>query len=220
MTWNEAIFFFSPTTPSRFLSNTFFPSQQTHQSVHTGSRPYACPHPGCTKTFSVASNMRRHLRKHGQASELEQTSSSEPAPELELDQDELNHPHSREPDSGSLGSSEGSGFGSGEGEVDADEEYDALGRVTQTPTLYTHAPTSTLSSDTTVTSAQVPAPSPFPRPPTSQAYFEWMPSPAGHIYDNSRATLGAGSGVSSESAPDARPSGGTQTRPRRTSPTP
>lgn len=39
-------------------------SLQTHLSVHTGSRPYECLHPTCTKVFSVASNMRRHFRKH------------------------------------------------------------------------------------------------------------------------------------------------------------
>ncbi|GJJ14095.1 hypothetical protein Clacol_008352 [Clathrus columnatus] len=39
-------------------------SLQTHLSVHTGSRPFECLHPSCTKVFSVASNMRRHFRKH------------------------------------------------------------------------------------------------------------------------------------------------------------
>ncbi|KAF8491767.1 hypothetical protein JB92DRAFT_2587023, partial [Gautieria morchelliformis] len=39
-------------------------SLKTHQSVHNGARPFACPHAGCPKTFSVASNMRRHHRRH------------------------------------------------------------------------------------------------------------------------------------------------------------
>ncbi|KAF8531387.1 hypothetical protein JB92DRAFT_3138902 [Gautieria morchelliformis] len=38
---------------------------ETHSSRHSGNKPYACPIPGCDKTFSVRSNMTRHLRnKH------------------------------------------------------------------------------------------------------------------------------------------------------------
>lgn len=39
-------------------------SLRTHQSVHTGWRPFKCLHPDCDKMFTVASNMRRHARKH------------------------------------------------------------------------------------------------------------------------------------------------------------
>ncbi|KAF8531608.1 hypothetical protein JB92DRAFT_3104771 [Gautieria morchelliformis] len=38
---------------------------ETHSSRHSGNKPYPCPTPGCDKTFSVRSNMTRHLRsKH------------------------------------------------------------------------------------------------------------------------------------------------------------
>ncbi|KAJ7174791.1 hypothetical protein C8R46DRAFT_891860, partial [Mycena filopes] len=39
-------------------------SLKIHANIHTGDTPYSCPHPGCGRAFNVASNMRRHFRKH------------------------------------------------------------------------------------------------------------------------------------------------------------
>ncbi|KAF5361255.1 hypothetical protein D9758_010300 [Tetrapyrgos nigripes] len=33
-----------------------------HITTHTGEKPYTCPEPGCHRSFSVRSNMRRHVR--------------------------------------------------------------------------------------------------------------------------------------------------------------
>lgn len=39
-------------------------SLQIHTYSHTGERPFECPEIGCSRKFSVQSNMRRHLRVH------------------------------------------------------------------------------------------------------------------------------------------------------------
>ncbi|THU87381.1 hypothetical protein K435DRAFT_762641 [Dendrothele bispora CBS 962.96] len=33
-----------------------------HLTTHTGEKPFTCPEPGCHRSFSVRSNMRRHVR--------------------------------------------------------------------------------------------------------------------------------------------------------------
>ncbi|KAI8813729.1 hypothetical protein BJ742DRAFT_653547, partial [Cladochytrium replicatum] len=37
-------------------------SLTTHTYTHTGERPFGCTIPGCGRSFSVLSNLRRHLR--------------------------------------------------------------------------------------------------------------------------------------------------------------
>ncbi|KAF1807698.1 hypothetical protein V8B55DRAFT_1468060 [Mucor lusitanicus] len=39
-------------------------SLRIHTYSHTGERPFECPEAGCSRKFSVQSNMRRHLRVH------------------------------------------------------------------------------------------------------------------------------------------------------------
>lgn len=39
-------------------------SLRIHVYSHTGERPFECPERGCSRKFSVQSNMRRHLRVH------------------------------------------------------------------------------------------------------------------------------------------------------------
>lgn len=39
-------------------------SLRIHTYSHTGERPFECPEEGCSRKFSVQSNMRRHLRVH------------------------------------------------------------------------------------------------------------------------------------------------------------
>ncbi|RKO92874.1 hypothetical protein BDK51DRAFT_14466, partial [Blyttiomyces helicus] len=35
---------------------------RTHSNSHTGDRPYRCPIDGCSWSFTVRSNLTRHLR--------------------------------------------------------------------------------------------------------------------------------------------------------------
>ncbi|ENH64979.1 C2H2 finger domain transcription factor mtfA [Fusarium oxysporum f. sp. cubense] len=37
-------------------------SLETHRRSHTGEKPFKCPHHGCSRTFGVRSNMKRHER--------------------------------------------------------------------------------------------------------------------------------------------------------------
>lgn len=39
-------------------------SLRIHTYSHTGEKPFVCTEPGCSRKFSVQSNMRRHLRVH------------------------------------------------------------------------------------------------------------------------------------------------------------
>ncbi|KAH7099285.1 hypothetical protein BKA62DRAFT_772670 [Auriculariales sp. MPI-PUGE-AT-0066] len=39
---------------------------RTHLNSHTGDRPYTCTVPGCGRTFTVLSNMYRHMKTHDQ----------------------------------------------------------------------------------------------------------------------------------------------------------
>ena len=41
-------------------------SLRIHTFSHTGEKPFVCPEPGCTKRFSVRSNMRRHMKVHSE----------------------------------------------------------------------------------------------------------------------------------------------------------
>ncbi|KAF8636907.1 hypothetical protein AX17_003158 [Amanita inopinata Kibby_2008] len=38
---------------------------RTHMNTHNNVKPYPCTFPGCTRTFAVRSNAKRHLRTHG-----------------------------------------------------------------------------------------------------------------------------------------------------------
>lgn len=39
-------------------------SLRTHTYSHTGEKPYICFYPNCNRSFSVQSNMRRHMKIH------------------------------------------------------------------------------------------------------------------------------------------------------------
>lgn len=45
-------------------------SLKIHHNTHTGQKPFACVFPGCGRSFSVMSNMRRHARTHGDSAVL------------------------------------------------------------------------------------------------------------------------------------------------------
>ncbi|KAF8965049.1 hypothetical protein BDZ97DRAFT_811131 [Flammula alnicola] len=38
---------------------------KTHMNIHSNEKPYPCGFPGCSRTFGVRSNAKRHLRTHG-----------------------------------------------------------------------------------------------------------------------------------------------------------
>ncbi|KAF9476312.1 hypothetical protein BDN70DRAFT_882630 [Pholiota conissans] len=38
---------------------------RTHMNMHTKEKPFSCNYPGCTRSFSVVSNAKRHMRTHG-----------------------------------------------------------------------------------------------------------------------------------------------------------
>ncbi|KAF9522872.1 hypothetical protein CPB83DRAFT_776373, partial [Crepidotus variabilis] len=38
---------------------------RTHMNMHTKEKPFPCTYPGCSRTFSVVSNAKRHMRTHG-----------------------------------------------------------------------------------------------------------------------------------------------------------
>lgn len=46
---------------------------RTHMNSHNNVRPYPCTYPGCTKTFGVRSNAKRHLRTHGTFPQADET---------------------------------------------------------------------------------------------------------------------------------------------------
>ncbi|KAK7450650.1 hypothetical protein VKT23_012961 [Stygiomarasmius scandens] len=46
-----------------------------HLTTHTGEKPFTCPEPGCHRSFSVRSNMRRHVRIVHQSPESSRTNS-------------------------------------------------------------------------------------------------------------------------------------------------
>ncbi|OZJ02696.1 hypothetical protein BZG36_04599 [Bifiguratus adelaidae] len=59
-----------PATPKRYkcgvCSKRFTrpSSLRTHTFSHTGEKPFVCDEPGCGRTFSVRSNLRRHSKTH------------------------------------------------------------------------------------------------------------------------------------------------------------
>ncbi|ORY32582.1 hypothetical protein BCR39DRAFT_450540, partial [Naematelia encephala] len=49
-----------------FCAKTFSrpSSLRIHTYSHTGERPFACREPGCGRSFSVQSNLKRHAKVH------------------------------------------------------------------------------------------------------------------------------------------------------------
>lgn len=61
-------------------------SLRIHTYSHTGEKPFVCPEPGCSRKFSVQSNMRRHLRVHrlGRATKRSNPSTATTATSLNM----------------------------------------------------------------------------------------------------------------------------------------
>ncbi|KAI9059081.1 hypothetical protein FKP32DRAFT_1580517 [Trametes sanguinea] len=55
-------------------------SLRIHMNSHTGEQPFECPFPGCSRRFSVNSNMRRHYRNHRDAANAAAHAPSYPHP--------------------------------------------------------------------------------------------------------------------------------------------
>ncbi|PIL36344.1 transcription factor [Ganoderma sinense ZZ0214-1] len=53
-------------------------SLMIHMNSHTGAQPFKCPFPGCSRRFSVNSNMRRHYRNHREGAPM--TAQAHPYP--------------------------------------------------------------------------------------------------------------------------------------------
>ncbi|OJT09705.1 Zinc finger protein C25B8.19c [Trametes pubescens] len=53
-------------------------SLRIHMNSHTGDQPFECPYPGCSRRFSVNSNMRRHYRNHREGHTLTPPTSYQP----------------------------------------------------------------------------------------------------------------------------------------------
>lgn len=56
-----------PLSPSTLviLSRLSFDAKLTlSPGIHTGDKPFLCPHPGCTSAFSESSNLSKHIRTH------------------------------------------------------------------------------------------------------------------------------------------------------------
>ncbi|KAL9537761.1 hypothetical protein MBANPS3_011487 [Mucor bainieri] len=54
----------TPATATKSGATAGKTDNKIHTYSHTGERPFECPEAGCSRKFSVQSNMRRHLRVH------------------------------------------------------------------------------------------------------------------------------------------------------------
>ncbi|KAH9911336.1 uncharacterized protein BXZ73DRAFT_108071 [Epithele typhae] len=54
-----------------------------HMNSHTGAQPFECPFPGCTRRFSVNSNMRRHYRNHREGALAGSAAQTNPSPRMQ-----------------------------------------------------------------------------------------------------------------------------------------